>query len=79
MKNKIADIKSGIQIIDIKDRNSPEIMGSFDTSGRANNIFVEGDIAYVADGDGGLQILNIKDKRNPSSIDCIPLKKVNDV
>jgi hypothetical protein len=43
-----------------------EYVGSYDTPGSANDIFVAGDYAYVADGSSGLQIINISDPSIPT-------------
>ena len=61
----IADGDQGIQIINIFDKNNPEIIGSYDTSGTASGIFIDAGYAYVADGNGGMVILDVSDKSNP--------------
>ncbi|MCP4581537.1 MAG: hypothetical protein GY839_07940 [candidate division Zixibacteria bacterium] len=43
-----------------------ELIGSYDTPGQAQGIFIAGDLAYIADGEAGLQIIDISDKANPA-------------
>jgi hypothetical protein len=61
----VADGDQGLQIINISDKTSPEITGSYDTSGYACGIFLDANYAYVADGDQGISIFNITDTINP--------------
>ena len=58
----IADGNAGLQIIDIIDKENPNIVGS--SSGYAEDVYVEGNYAYIA-GDG-LQVIDITDKKNPN-------------
>ena len=44
------------------------IIGSCDTPGNANEVYIDGDYAYIADGNAGLQIIDITDKKNPDII-----------
>lgn len=46
----------------------PNTVGTCDTPGEANSIFIDGDYVYIADGNNGLQIIDIKDKENPKII-----------
>ncbi len=46
----------------------PNIVGTCDTPGEANSIFVDRDYAYIADGKSGLQIIDIEDEENPKII-----------
>ena len=61
----IADGDQGIQIINIFDKKSPEIIGNFDTSGIATGIFIDAGYAYIADGNQGITIIDIRDKAAP--------------
>ena len=47
----VADSSSGLQVIDITNPASPQIVGSVDTPGYAYGVAVSGTYAYVADGD----------------------------
>ncbi|MBN2015133.1 MAG: hypothetical protein JW778_08135, partial [Candidatus Altiarchaeota archaeon] len=48
--------------------NAQCIVGSVDTPGFAHDVFVVGDIAYVADYSNGLQIINVSDPTDPQII-----------
>ncbi len=54
----------GLMILDVTNKNSPNVIGEKDTEGQSLDIDVDGDYAYVADNTGGLYIFNIS---NPSS------------
>jgi len=54
---------SGLQIIDVSDPSAPALLGSYNTVGPAFDVYVSGNMAYVADGLG----LHIIDVTNPSS------------
>jgi hypothetical protein len=60
----LAGNKNGLQIINISNPLNPIPLGNFDTPGSAQNVFVQGDYAYVAD-ISNLQIINIS---NPDSL-----------
>lgn len=55
----VAAGNSGLQVVDVADREHPVIVASLDTPGNANDVRVEGTRAYVADGVAGLQIIDI--------------------
>lgn len=61
----IADGDQGIQIINLFDKNNPEIIGTCDTPGTAIGIFIDAVYAYVAAGNGGMVIIDISDKSDP--------------
>jgi hypothetical protein len=63
--------EEGLRIIEVLDFSPlplifPELKGFCATPGDAQDIFVSGDYAYVADGGSGLQIINVSDKANAS-------------
>jgi len=45
----MADVEGGIRIVDISDPLNPELVASYDTPFEARDIFVVGDIIYVAE------------------------------
>lgn len=45
---------------------TPVIIGSYDTPGNANGVFVQGSYAYVTDGVGGMHIIDVSNPTNPS-------------
>ena len=57
---------------DLKDGITQEpglnLIGSYDTPGQANDIFVQGDYAYIADGSRGLLVLDIASPYFPSFV-----------
>jgi len=58
----------GLDIIDISDPANPVSAGSVDTPGEAQDVFVAGDYAYIADADSGLQVVDISDPANPAIV-----------
>jgi hypothetical protein len=57
----MADGVSGLQIIDISSLSAPNIVGNYDTPGDAMDVFVSGNLAYVADAASGLQVIDVSD------------------
>jgi hypothetical protein len=53
----LAEGGSGLQVIDVTNPASPQIVGCVDTPGNARSVAVSGTHAYVADESSGLQIL----------------------
>jgi len=58
----VAD-RGGLQVIDIRNPESAQMLGSVDTPGPANDVDIAGYYAYVADGHG----FHVIDIRNPQS------------
>ena len=57
------------QVSEESDFILPDEIGYYDDgSGSANQVFIEGDYAYVADGEDGMEIFNITDPTNPIEI-----------
>jgi tetratricopeptide (TPR) repeat protein len=52
----------------IKDDIISSIVGSCDTPGNANGVYIEENYAYIANGNACLQIIDITDKKNPNII-----------
>jgi hypothetical protein len=44
----------------------PVLVGTCDTPGEAQAVYVENGLAYVADGSGGLQVIDVSNPSNPS-------------
>ncbi|NCS41943.1 MAG: hypothetical protein GPJ20_25170 [Microcystis aeruginosa BS13-10] len=55
-----------LQIIDISNPVAPTLKGNYDTSGRADDVQVVGNYAYVADSGSGLQIIDISNPATPT-------------
>jgi len=58
-------VSSGLQLIDITDPSNPAIIGSVSTPGRAYNVFVTDQTAYVADYYGGVVVINDSQPQAP--------------
>ena len=50
---------TGLQIVNVSNKQAPVIVGSLDTAGNANDVVVVGNRAYVADGAAGLHIIDV--------------------
>ena len=56
---------NGLQLVDISNKSAPSSLGWIDTPGRASDVAVSGDLAYVADTDS-LRVYDISDPRQPN-------------
>jgi len=65
----IADKQEGFSIIDISNKENPEIIFQQDTSGWAQSIDVEGNYLVIGSGGGGVYLYDISDVQNPQFID----------
>jgi hypothetical protein len=63
----IACDSSGLQIADVTDPENPVIVSSYPTPNRAFDIFLTGDLVYIADF-SSLQIVDISDPLSPDSV-----------
>jgi len=61
----VADWGSGLQVIDITNPASPQIVGSVDTPDYALGVAVSGTHAYVGDESSGLQVIDITNPASP--------------
>ncbi len=68
----VAAGSSGLQIVDVTDRQAPRITGAYDTPGNADDVRVAGTTAYVADGSNGLVIINVAIPSQPTLIAQLP-------
>ncbi|MBC8234995.1 hypothetical protein H8E77_36075, partial [bacterium] len=56
----------GLEIFDISQASGvPSHIGEIPTSGIAENVSVQEDYAYIADGEAGLQIINVRQPKHP--------------
>jgi hypothetical protein len=60
----VADLRSGLQVIDISNPQNPQIVGSVDTPGIASDLTVSDTFAWVADWSSGLQVIDITNPAN---------------
>ena len=47
----------GLRILDVSDPTDPRFVNYFDTGGYSHEVFVDGNIAYLADGATGVQVI----------------------
>lgn len=59
---------AGLQVVDVSNPTSPQVVAGEDTPGNANDVRIVGTLAFVADGSSGLQIIDVADPLNPAII-----------
>jgi len=64
----VADGVAGLQVIDITDPASPQLVGGVDTPYDAAGVAISGSHAYVADVEAGLQVIDITDPASPQLV-----------
>jgi serine/threonine protein kinase len=68
----LSNIVEGTKILDVKSKNSPKVLNSFNVSGYghsfAEDIFIDNDLAYIAQGSDGLYIIDVSDLQNISIV-----------
>ncbi len=69
----VADGHAGLQIIDITNPASPEIVGSIDTPDWAYHLAVSDGYVYLTDWDAGLQVIDVADPGNPVIVAALAL------
>ena len=57
-----------MQILDIKDPASPEIVGALEMDGFANAVTVSGDFAYISDETSGIKKIDIRNPKDPKLV-----------
>ncbi len=57
-----------LRILNISDPTNPQEVGVYDLPNSPNNVFISGNLAYVADGQGGLRIIDVSDPTNPQEV-----------
>lgn len=67
----VADGASGLQIVDVTNPLSPQLVGSVDTPGFATDIVLSGTTAYVADGGSGLQVIDVAAPQSPQIVGSV--------
>jgi hypothetical protein len=61
----LADYEAGIRVLDVSNADQPALLGTFDTPGSAQDVWIVGSYAYVADGAAGLTIFDISTPQQP--------------
>jgi hypothetical protein len=59
---------STLQIFNVSDPDSPYTAGIYDTPGYAEDVFVTGDYAFIADASAGIEVLDISVPSNPIEV-----------
>ena len=68
----VAAGSSGLQVVDVSDRNNPNVVASIvDPLTNANDVKILGNAAFVADGSSGLQIIDITSPLAPSFLGAV--------
>jgi len=63
--NYACGVDEGLQLIDIRNKSEPVIVGSCDTPEFASSVFIVDNYAYVTDTFGSLYIIDISHRNNP--------------
>ncbi|MCF7911248.1 MAG: hypothetical protein K9M99_01870 [Candidatus Cloacimonetes bacterium] len=58
-------LNNGLEIIDVTDPYFPSQVASLPVSGLANDVFVQGDYAFLSNGEEGLEIIDISNLSSP--------------
>ena len=66
--DRTGGFSNGQTQVNIVDPTKLGIVGGYDTSGRADDVVVIGDYAYVADRETGLQIIDVRNPASPSRV-----------
>ncbi len=64
----LADGSAGLRVINVTNKATASVVGTYNTAGTAENVFVSGSYAYVADGANGLVIVNVSNPSAPSFV-----------
>lgn len=64
----VAAGSTGLQVVNVSNPLSPQIIGSRDTPGTAIDVRIVGNLAYIADGESGLQVMDISNPASPTII-----------
>ncbi len=61
----VAAGSEGLVVVELGDKQNPQIVGQLDTNGVAHDIKVIGTDVYLADGDAGIKLIDVSDPTNP--------------
>ena len=65
------DFSDGLKIVDISNPSDLSLITSASTPNFAQDVFISGNLAYIADNDSGLQIMDISEPLTPSIIGSV--------
>jgi hypothetical protein len=63
----LADGANGLRVIDVTTPSLPRLQCTYDTPGRAEDVFVSGGLAYIADHASGLRIADVTNPTSPTT------------
>lgn len=72
----IANKYTGLQVIDISDKENPALIFNYDTNGWAQSVDVERDYLVVGSGGGGVYLFDITDLSRPKFLDRLDDDKI---
>ena len=64
----VADGTAGLTVVDVTNRNNPQLVKTINTSGNALDVAVYGAFAFVANGNNGMAVIDISNERNPKLV-----------
>jgi hypothetical protein len=67
----VADYFEGLVAVDIRNPVAPAVAGQWWAAEAANDVWLEGGLAYVADGYAGMRILDVTDPSQPATLGSI--------
>jgi hypothetical protein len=67
----VADAEFGLQVIDITNPQSPNVVGSRNTPGSAQDVAIRGGLAYVADEASGLRVIDVTNPQSPVGVGSV--------
>lgn len=62
-----------VEIIDVSDPDDPTPLNTYRTPGEAEDIEIDGERAYIADGAAGIHVTDLADAARPQSLGSYPL------
>ncbi len=74
----IADRQAGLQVVNISDRDNPQLLpaSARSTSGYAQSLDADGNWLIIASGGGGVYLFDITDREDPMLIDRLDISEV---
>ena len=69
----VADLDSGLQVVDITDPTHPLLRGYYQLAEQALGVAIQGTNAYVANGNAGLTVLSLADPTRPTLVSTLAL------
>ena len=70
--NIVPHLKSALTILNVKNPETPEVVGSYEFLGNLNKLEIRGDYAYLCADVSGMAIFDISDPADPFPVGCFP-------